>query len=130
MEVIFEVLFEFFGELLIQLIFQGLGLVGEHTIQPYRRAGPRSPAASIISHVLVGAALGGLTLIFWRHSMMTSELGRIATLFLSPAVAGLISAGIGLLLRRAGRDNVPLERFGYAYLFAFSLSAVRFLGTA
>lgn len=130
MEVLFEILFEFFGEVLINLIFQGLGLVGEHTLQPYRSATPRSPTASIISHVLVGAALGGLTLLVWQHSMMTNQLGRVATLFLSPLVAGGISAGIGALLRRSGKDTVPLERFGYAYLFAFSLSLVRFVGTA
>ncbi len=129
MEVLFEILFQFFGELLINLIVQALGVVGEHTLQPYRSAKPRSPTASIISHVLVGAALGALTLIFWRHSMMTTELGRVATLVLSPLVAGAISAGIGVLLLRSGKDTVPLERFGYAYVFAFSLSAVRFLGT-
>jgi hypothetical protein len=128
-EVLFEVLFEIFGELLIQLIGSGLGLVAEHAVQPYRRSRPRSPAASIVSHVLIGAALGGLSLLFLRHSLVHGELGRIATLFGVPLVAGAISAGIGALLKRSGRDIVPLERFGYAYLFAFSISAVRFLAT-
>lgn len=129
MEIILELLFQFFGELLLQLIASGLGLVGEHAVQPYRRSRPRSPAASIVSHLLIGAALGGLSLLFLRHSLVHSELGRVATLFGAPAVAGVISAGIGMLLKRTGKDIVPLERFGYAYLFAFSISAVRFLAT-
>lgn len=129
MEILFEILFQFFGELLLQLIFNGLGLVGEHAVQPYRKPRPRSPTASIISHLLIGAALGGLSLLFLRHSLVHSELGRVATLFGAPLVAGGISAAIGALLKRNGKDIVPLERFGYAYLFAFSISAVRFLAT-
>lgn len=129
MEIILELLFQFFGELILQLIFNALGLVGEHAAQPYRKSQPRSPAASIISHVLIGAALGGLSLLFLRHSLVHGELARVATLFLSPAVAGGLSAGIGVLLLKRGKDIVPLERFGYAYLFAFSISAVRFLAT-
>ncbi len=129
MEVILEVLFQFFGELLLQVIFNCLGLVGEHAVQPYRKSEPRSPAASIISHLLIGGALGGLSLLFLRHSLVDSELGRVVTLFGAPLAAGAISAGIGALLQRNGKDIVPLERFGYAYLFAFSISAVRFLAT-
>lgn len=130
MEIILEILLEFFGELFLQLIFNALGLIGEHAIQPYRRAGTRSSAASIISHILVGAALGGLSLLFLRHSLVHGETLRVATLFGAPLVAGLLSAGLGVLLKRRGRVNVPLERFGYAYLFAFSIGLVRFLATA
>ena len=129
MEIIFEILFQFFGELILQVVFSLGGLVGEHAAQPYRKAVPRSAAASIFSHVLIGAILGGLSLIFLRHSLVHGELARVATLFGSPLVAGGISAGIGYLLAKRGKDTVPLERFGYAYLFAFSISAVRFLAT-
>lgn len=127
---ILEVLFEIFGELLVQLLFNALGLVGEHAIHPYRRAGARSPVASVISHILIGAALGGLSLLFLRHSLVHGEALRVATLFGAPLVAGLLSAGLGMLLKRGGRPIVPLERFGYAYLFAFSIGLVRFLATA
>jgi hypothetical protein len=129
MEVIFELLFEVFGELLIQLIFQLLGVVGEHALQPYRSPTPRSPTASIISHLVIGAALGGLSLLIWRHSMIHGDLARVAYLFLGPVLAGGLSAAVGWLLKRNNHDTVPLERFGYAYLFAFSLSGVRFLAT-
>ena len=129
MEAIFEVLLELFGELLIQLIAQALGLVGEHALQPYRNSTPRSPTASILSHLAIGAALGGLSLIVWRDSLIHGDLARVAYLFLGPVVAGLLSAAIGWLLKRNNHDTVPLERFGYAYLFAFSLSGVRFLAT-
>ena len=86
MEAILEVLFELFGELLIQLIGQLLGLVGEHALQPYRSSTPRSPTASIISHLAIGAALGGLSLLVWRDSMIHGELARVAYLFLGPHV--------------------------------------------
>ncbi len=128
MEVILELLFQLFGEILLQLGFQGLGVIGSHAIAPYRE-GARSHTLSIISHLLIGAALGGLTLIFWRHSWMTTELGRVAYLVLSPVAAGAASAGLGHLIRQRGKDTVPLERFGYGYLFAFSFSLVRFLAT-
>lgn len=129
MEILLEILFQFFGELLIELIFNGLGLVGEHAARPYRRSGTRSTAASIVSHVVIGAALGGLSLIFLRHSLVHDPIARIATLVGAPLVAGGLSAGLGVLLARRGKTVVPLERFGYAYLFAFSIGAVRFLAT-
>ena len=80
MEAIFEVLLELFGELLIQLIAQALGLVGEHALQPYRNSTPRSPTASILSHLAIGAALGGLSLIVWRDSLIHGDLARVAYL--------------------------------------------------
>jgi hypothetical protein len=129
MELILEVLFELFGEILLQLLFQLFGVVGSHAVAPYKAAGPRSHTLSIISHLLIGAALGGLTLIFWRHSLMTTDFGRAASLVLSPLAAGGASAGLGYLLRKQNKDTVPLERFGYAYLFAFSFALVRFLAT-
>lgn len=129
MEVVFELLLELFGEVLINLVFSLLGLAGEHALQPYRRPVPRSAAASIASHVVFGAMLGGLSLLVFRRSMVTDDLARVATLFFAPVSAGGLSALIGVVLRKRGKDTVPLERFGYAYLFAFSASAVRFLAT-
>lgn len=124
--VILEVLFELFGELLLQLIGQLLAALGEHTVAAHRRDGPRSAALSIIGHLIFGAIVGALSLLIIQHSLIEDPTARAVNLFASPIAAGGVTAAIGWLLRKRERETVPLERFGYGFLFAFAFALVRF----
>lgn len=130
MEVIFEVLAELLGELFLQLLVHGLGEVGANMIASYRRRGPRHPIVSALGHSLVGAGLGWLSLLLFRHSFAHTDTMRVIALFGSPVLAGLASAMIGAWRRRTGRTAVLFETFTYGLLFAFAFALVRYLGTS
>ncbi len=130
MEVIFELIAELFGEVLLQLIVHGLGDLGANMIAAYRRRGPRRPIVSALGHVLFGTGLGWLSLLVFSHSFAHGEAMRIAALVGSPLIAGLCSALIGTRRRDAGKDLVLFETFSYGVLFAFAFALVRYLGTA
>jgi hypothetical protein len=125
--VILEVIIELFGELVLQLIGQLLAALGEHTVAAHRTAGPRSRALSILGHIMFGGIVGALSLLVVQHSLIDDPTARVVSLFASPIAAGAVTAAIGWLLRRNDRATVPLERFGYGFLFAFSFALVRFL---
>lgn len=114
---------------LLSLLAQLFGELGAHTLAAYRKPRPRRPVVSAIGHAFFGALLGALSLLVLDHSMAHSFSGRLASLFLSPLLAGTLTALIGLRRRRGGRPTVLLESFSYGLLFAFSFSLVRFLAT-
>ena len=129
MEFIFELLFEIFGEILIQIVFQALAEVGLHFI---RRpdAPPKSPWMLGFGYAVLGAIVGGISL--WLHpaSLIHSSLGRIANLVLGPIAAGLAMALIGTWRQRQGQQLLGLDRFSYGFVFALAAGLVRFYGAA
>lgn len=116
-------------ELLLSMIGQIFGELGSHTLAAYRKPRPRRPVVSAIGHAFFGALLGGLSLLVLDHSMAHTFSGRLASLIVSPLLAGTLTALIGLRRKRGGRPTVMLESFSYGLLFAFSFSLVRFLAT-
>jgi hypothetical protein len=48
------------------------------------------------------------------------------SLVLSPLATGLIMSQIGRRSRRRGGITVPIEKFGYGYVFALAMALVRF----
>jgi hypothetical protein len=48
-------------------------------------------------------------------------------LFLTPAAVGALMVLLGRARARKGQDLVRLDRFGYAFLFAFVMALVRFM---
>ena len=125
MEILFELLFEIFGEILIQIAFQALAEVGLHF---FRRpdASPKKPWMLGIGYAVLGAIVGGISL--WLHptSLIHSSLGRIANLVLGPIAAGLAMAIIGAWRQRQGQQLLGLDRFAYGYIFAMAAALVRF----
>lgn len=129
MELLFEILFEFVGELLVQIFFQGLGGIGSNMINAHRTRGPRHPVVSVVGHTVAGLGLGALTLVWFPHSFAHSEFVRIGTLIASPLATGLLTAIIGARRHRAGRTTVLMETFSYGFLFALAFALVRFFAT-
>jgi hypothetical protein len=46
---------------------------------------------------------------------------------LVPALAGLTMAALGAWRQRRGQELIRLDRFAYAFIFAFVFSLVRFI---
>jgi hypothetical protein len=127
LEFIFEVIFEFFGEVLLQLAVSLLAEAGLHAVRnPDEVAAPRSPWLLACGYALLGLLAGGISLLVLPHSFMHTQATRIASLLLTPVAGGLALALLGAWRRRKGQATIELDRFGYGYVFALAMAAVRF----
>jgi hypothetical protein len=130
MEALFELVLELLCEGGLQLLAHLFGDLGANVVASYRRRGKPRAWISAIGHLLFGAAMGGLSLLVFRHSFAHSEVMRLVALIGSPLLAGCFSMLLGTRRRDAGRDWVAFETFTYGVLFAFAFALVRYLATA
>ena len=120
----FVVFLEVFGELLVQLLVE-LGL--RSAAMPFRSRQPLHPFLSVLGYALLGGTLGMLSVHFWPSSLAQALWLRLLMLVLVPTLAGLAMAALGAWRRRRDQELIRLDRFAYAFLFAFVFSLVRFI---
>lgn len=125
MEVVFEALFQFLGELLLQLVFEVLAELGFRSVKEVFRK-PANPWLAAIGYALLGAAAGWLSLLVMPTLLLAGETARVAGLFATPLVAGALMAALGAWRLRRDQAIVRLDRFAYGYLFALAMAGVRF----
>jgi hypothetical protein len=124
MSVLLELLFEFMGELLLQVVGEVLIELGLHSAAaPFRRAA--DPYLATIGYVVLGALTGALSLWLFPSLFIGSNVGRIANAVVTPFVAGGVMVAIGAWRRRRGQQPVLIDRFAYGYLFALVVALVR-----
>jgi hypothetical protein len=127
-EIIVEVILQFIFEILLQLlaeVFCELGLRPVTEMFKGRRV--QNPWLASVGYLLVGAAVGGLSLLLFKSSMIHNSFLRIVNLVVTPILAGLVMVAIGHLREKRGQQLVRLDRFGYGFIFAFGMALVRFL---
>ena len=125
MELIFEVVFQFLFEIILQFIVELLFELGLHSLADTLKK-PRNPGLSTLGFVLWGAMAGGISLLIFPTSHIVDPDLRIANLILTPTAIGVLMMLIGKFRDKRGRKLVKLDRFGYAFMFAFVMSLVRF----
>ncbi len=125
MEVIFEFLFSFVGEFLIQILGELFFEVGLHSIaEPFRKK--PNPWLAAVGYFLFGAVLGGLSLLVFPDYLVASKQLRVANAALSPIAAGVSMAAMGAWRARRGQPVLRIDKFSYGYLFALGMGLVRF----
>lgn len=128
MELIFEILLQFLGEILVQVGAEFLIELGMHGLgDTFKKR--RNPVLSAIGFILWGAMAGGVSLLLFPWSFVANAAYREANLVVTPLIAAAAMTLVGRLRDRKGSDLVKLDRFGYAFIFAFSMAVVRFLAT-
>ncbi len=126
MELIFEFIFQFVIEILLQAFMEMLVELGfRSTADTLKR--PRNPALSTIGFVILGAIAGGVSLLILPHSPIQDPDFRTMNLFLTPVVVGLIMMLVGTIREKKGQNLVHLDKFGYAFVFAFAMALVRYI---
>ena len=126
MELIFEFVFQVFGEFLLQAVFELLYELGFRSLADTIKR-PRSPSLSAIGFLLWGAMAGGLSLLIFPASPTDDPMLRQINLFVTPVVVGIGMMLLGRLREKKGQQLVRLDRFGYAFVFAFSMALMRFI---
>jgi hypothetical protein len=129
MEFIFEIVLQFFGEILLQAFFELIWELGLHSLADTVRR-PKHPALSTIGFTLWGLMAGGISLWIFPTSHIHDPLFRKLNLIVTPVALGLLMSLIGKIRRGKGQDLVRLDQFGYAFVFAFAMALVRFVWAA
>lgn len=129
MEFIAEIIIQFLGELLLQAFFELLVEFGLHSLADTVRK-PRHPFFSFVGFLLWGAIAGGVSLLIFPSSLIVNPGFRAINLVATPLVIAAIMMFIGKARDRKGQNLVGLDRFGYAFIFAFTMALVRFVWAA
>jgi hypothetical protein len=131
MEILFELLWvvvEFFGELLLQLALEVLAEAGVRVFRaPFKDRKPVSAWLAVLGYIALGAAAGGVSLWLFPNLFIQSQAGRIASLLLMPVASGAAMAALGAWRQRRAQGLVGLDRFAYGFLFALTMSGLRFV---
>jgi len=125
-EAVLEVVLEVLGELLLQLFGEMLVQFGIRGVTKSLEYGSKNTVAAIFGHVLLGAAIGAISLLAFPSHLVRDPTLRLVNAIASPLIAGVCMATIGGLLRRRGRATVRIESFGYGVAFAAAFALVRF----
>lgn len=127
-ELLCEALFELLCELLAGALWRGLRGVSSAISESASSAvfEPDRPRRIAISLIL-GVILGLVSLAV--HPAPFFHPGKVhgMSLLLSPLLAGLVMAGIGLALKRKNRKPVPWESFWGGFAFALGTAVIRFV---
>jgi len=123
---------EFVIELVVELLFQGLGeLVIEGVARligaPFGRRDRSHPIAAALALFLIGVALGGLSCLAWPYRVVASGPYPGISLLISPVVNGLVADAIGTWRERHDRPRSYLETFWGGALFALGMAGMRFV---
>jgi len=124
MEVLFELLFQFVGEILLQVVAEVLFELGLRSLgAPFSKA--PNPYLATIGYVLFGAIAGALSLWAFPALFIHSPAGRIINVVVTPLVAGGAMTAIGAWRTAKGQRTILLDRFAYGFLFALVMALVR-----
>jgi hypothetical protein len=122
---------EFLIELVVELLFQGLGeflvealarLIGA----PFGRRDRSHPIAAAVALCLFGVALGGVSYLAWPYRLVASGPYPGISLLISPVINGLAAQAIGSWREHHDRPRSYLTTFWGGALFAFGMAATRF----
>src|SRR4051812_16042013 len=120
LEVLLEVLLELFGEFLVDLGLRSLASVTEPPAE-------RNPVLAVIGHLLLGAAVGMVSLAVLPRGFVHSQNLRVANLVLTPIAGGLLMSTLGRGRTRKSKRATSLETFTCGAAFAFTFALVRYL---
>ena len=134
MEIVFEILFEVvlspIAEILLQIVAEFIfEVIGRGLKQPFSRRAKVGPVAASVAYALCGAAMGGLTLLAFPHTLIRNPHLRLANLIVGPFVAGLAMHLVGRWCVRHDRPRSRFETFAAGFAFAAAFGMVRYFGT-
>ena len=121
-----ELIFYVIGEVLLQLVIEALVEIGLHSVkEPFKRR--PSPGFAAVGYGILGAVLGGFTLLILPNHLTPTGSWRLVNLLVTPIVLGVFMSAVGTWRRRRNEAVFRIDKFSYGYLFALSIAIVRFL---
>lgn len=112
-----QVLLEIFGEVLLELGFSGLKeLFGREN---------RDPVLATIGYWILGAVMGGLSLLMWPQRLVRPGPIPGLSLVVGPVAVGFAMDAWGRYRRSSGHQTTNLATLYGGGAFAFGLALVR-----
>ncbi len=125
MDFLFELILQVLGEFLLQVLVETAFEIGVRSLaDTYRRR--HNPLLATIGYAMWGAIAGGISLLFLPHPLVTGPVFRRVGLVAIPLMSAVAMSLIGRWREGKGQNLVKLDRFGYAFVFAFAMTLVRF----
>lgn len=123
MELIFEFLFQFFGELILQVLFE-LGF--RSLVEPFRQS-DRNEYLAGFGYLMLGVVAGGLSLFLLPQHLTPNVQVRVINLLVTPfAVGGLMNL-LGNIREKREISRFRMDKFLFGFLFALAMTIVRFV---
>ena len=116
-----EILWQFVLEVLVEF---GL-LVAKHAL---KRPATRSALIAAVGLLLMGAGVGGASLLIWPDRLFPPGPIPGLSLFVGPLAVGVAMHAWGRYRRAKGRGTTSLATFFGGAAFALGTAVVRFLG--
>jgi len=117
-ELVFEVLLEFAGEAVLDLLARAAADL-------FKPAETPDPVWTFFACGFLGAVAGAGSLVIFPHPLFHPSKIHGVSLIISPVLTGFGMSAFGALLRRRGKQVVQIESFPYAFAFAFGMAVVR-----
>jgi hypothetical protein len=125
MEFLFEIVLQFLGEIMLQIFLECIFEIGFHSVSNTIKT-PKNTFWAAIGFVLWGVIGGGISLLTFPKSMIHNRDFRAVALIAIPLVAGFCMTILGKIRSSKGQGIIRMDRFFYAFVFAFTMALVRF----
>ena len=130
MELLLNIIFEFFLEFVLQIVGEIFVEVGLQKFSGAAWAHENFNATlAVLMYFGLGVITGWLSMKIFPHSFVRSSRLHGISLLITPLLAGFTMACVGWIRRRQGKLVIKLDSFAYGFLFAFGMALVRFLFT-
>ena len=122
MELLFDLLFSFAGEFLVQFLFE-LGF--RALVEPFRGDRPTNVLLALLGYVLLGLLGGAISLLLVPQHLIDPVALRYANLAITPIMLGLAFEWMGKRREQKGKQKRLLDRFSYGFAFALTMGLIR-----
>jgi hypothetical protein len=82
---------------------------------------------SFLGYMVLGSLAGGLSLLLFPKLFIIRPDLQFLNLLIMPVGMGFMMTRYGFHLRRKGKKTIELDSFTFGYIFALSMSFVRYL---
>jgi hypothetical protein len=118
-EILLETGIEIAGEALASLLTRA-------TSKLFKSISDFNPVANTFALGMLGTLVGFLSVVTYPHPLVHPSRIHGISVIVSPLITGFVMSQLGRLLRNHGRKVMPIESFGYGFVFAFAMALVRF----
>ncbi len=122
MELIFELLLQLVGEVLVQALFE-FGF--RSLLEPFRKEQKFHKGLVLFAYFMLGLVGGALSLLLMPRHLIDNPIVQYANLAITPILLGLAFEWTGKYREAKGKQRMMLDRFSYGFVFALTMGLVR-----
>ena len=119
-ELLFELVVQVLGEFIFTLGWEGLA----HALRGTRKA---NPVLAILGWAIIGSVCGAVSAFIFPQRLLPGSRLPGMSLIVAPLASGMLMKAVGDRRRESDKDTTVLATFWGGTIFAFTVSASRFL---